>query len=96
MPGSPALYFKDLAYGSQAATMGDVLGIMMKDLPSHGFSNVKSGQNWIAVRTPSSHGCVAFVGSWPAHSFAVIMAAGDDAEATRDKLVARLDSYVFV
>ncbi len=93
MPGSPALYFVDFSYGSDAVSLNDVLNVMAKDLPKHGFSDVRKGQTYVAVRTANSHGFVAFVGPWPNGSFAVIVAAGDEATSTRDKLVSRLKSY---
>jgi len=93
MSGSPALYYTQLRYGTAAASLSDVLNVMMNDLPQHGFTDVRKGQTYVAVRTANSHGAVAFVGPWPGGSHAVIMAAGDEATATRDGLVARLKSY---
>lgn len=96
MPGSPALYFTDFQYGSDAATLQDVLTVIAQDLPQHGFTDVQKGTTYVACRTPNSHNAVGFVGPWPNGSFAVVMAAGDDATKSRDKLVARLKSYAFL
>jgi hypothetical protein len=74
-------------------TLTEVLTELENDLPNHGFTNVRRGGTNVSGRNANSHGCVAFVGAWPDDSFAVIMAAGDDAKATRDKLEARLRSY---
>ena len=93
MPVSPALHFVDFKYGSPAVNMTEVLMTLENDLPNHGFTDVQRGGNNVSARTASTHGCVAFVGAWPDHSFAVIMAAGDGAKATRDKLEARLKSF---
>lgn len=96
MPGSPPLYYTDLPYGTEAASLQDVLTVIAADLPKHGFTGVQKGNTYVACRTANSHNAIGFVGPWPKGSFAVVMAAGDEAKTSRDALVARLNSYKFL
>ena len=96
MPGSPALYFTDFQYGTDAASLQDVLNVIAQDLPQHGFTAIQKGNTYVACRTANSHNAIAFVGPWPKGSFAVVMGAGDEAKTSRDTLVQRLKSYKFL
>ena len=95
MPGSPALYYTDLRYGTPAASLQDVLNTIAADLPTQGFTGIQKGSTYVACKTANSHNAIGFVGPWPNGSFAVVMAAGDDAKTSRDKLVGRLKGYKF-
>jgi hypothetical protein len=96
MPGSPPLWFSDMPYGTDAASLSDVLNVIAQDLPKHGFTDIQKSNFAVGCRTKNSHNVIAFVGSWPKSTHALVMSGGDDAKTSRDALVARLKSYKFL
>ena len=90
MPGSPALYFTDFQYGTDAASLQDVLNVIAQDLPQQGFTAIQKGNTYVACRTANSHNAIAIVGPWPQGSYAVVITAGDEAKTS----LATLMDYV--
>lgn len=96
MPGSPPLYFDQYHFGSPSSDVPGVLTVIAQDLPKHGFTDIQKGKTYVACRTKNSHAAVAIVGPWPQGSYAVVMAAGDEAKTSRDSIMAYLKSIAFL
>lgn len=97
MPGSPPLYIQTFHFGGPnfqtIDQLYDVVQTLMKDL---GFTDIVRQPTVVSARTSNSHVAITFVGADPQTTIAVVVAAGDDAHAMRDKLVKGMKDLHFL
>ena len=92
----PALYFDKYHFGTPTDSASSILAGIAQKLPKLGFTDIQKGTSYVACRTKNSHAVIAIVGPWPQGSYAVVIAAGDEAKTSLATIMDYLKSIAFV